>query len=592
VPQDSQSHHQFSDSHQFSDGHQLLESLIINSSEIIVILDAEGVFQYVSPSAQRILGYTPQEAVGQHTQYFVHPDDLEQVIETLKSAIAHPGISQPEIAYRVRHRNQAWYLMEAVTTSLLHDPQVNGVVVSCRDITAYREVETRLQYQKHHDALTGLPNRLLLLDAIQECIEDFQHNPSHLFAVLLLDLDRFKLINSSFGHEVGDALLRTTAQRLRRCLKKTDVIARLGGDEFAIVLRAIGSPVNATLVTERIHQALQEPLTLEGHEVFTSASVGVALNVDPLTHHPYQHPQDLLRDADIAMYRAKASRKPRFVLFNSTMRDLAVERLSLETGLRRALDRGEVQTYYQPIVSLRTGRVTGFETLMRWQHPERGLVSPVEFIEVAEESGLIVALGQWVLRSACRQLRQWRSRWGSDLDLTLAVNLSGYQLAQPFCTEQMAQICHEEGIEPAAIELELTETTMMEQESTISAMLERLRQSGFSLGVDDFGTGYSSLSRLHHFPLGKLKIDRAFIMPIKSQVQDVAIARTIIALAHSLGMSVVAEGIETPTQVQVLRNLGCEFGQGYWFSPPVPAEQAAALIVRRFEFPEVRDLNL
>lgn len=557
-----------------------LESLLANASDIIVILDQQGTFCYVSSSAERILGYTPGESVGKHLSTFVHEDDVPVVLQTLLGALAEPGISQPAVRYRVRHRNGEWNLLEAVTTNLLDDPSVGGVVVNCHDITAHELAESWLRYHALYDALTALPNRRALADRVQALLEA----GGQPFALLLLDLDRFKLVNSSHGHSTGDRLLQMTARRLIAALPKQGVVARLGGDEFAVLVEDATLPGIVEDVTDRVHQALSAPFAIDEMEVFVSASVGVVLSSLDRSVAGYQRAEELLRDADIAMYRAKTLRQTHSVVFDSSMRDRAVTRLQLESQLWRAIERGELEPYYQPVVCLKTGRIKGFEALVRWHHPQRGVVSPAEFVPIAEESGAIGQIGEWVLEMACHHVRAWNQGTSrSDMPITIGVNLSVQQLAQLDLAKHMHSICLSAEVEPSWIGFEVTESMMLDREDTIASTLAEFRRLGFRISIDDFGTGYSSLSRLHQLPIDTLKIDRAFVAPIEADGRNVAIARTILALAESLGMDVVAEGIETPDQARELQSLGCQYGQGFWFSPPVDGATATQMLDRIFE---------
>ncbi|MGI8735537.1 MAG: putative bifunctional diguanylate cyclase/phosphodiesterase [Pyrinomonadaceae bacterium] len=415
-----------------------------------------------------------------------------------------------------------------------------------------------------HDSLTGLPNRTLLTDRLEIAIRQTKRHPDHLFAVLFLDLDRFKVINDSMGHVAGDHLLVVTSRRLREGIRPSDTVARLGGDEFAILLDGLESFSDALRVAERLQKQLVQPVYLDGTEVFTSASIGIALSATG-----YDRPDAILRDADTAMYRAKANGKACHQLFDQNMHTQAVALLKLENDLRRAMEREEFCLHYQPIFSLADEKLSRFEALIRWQHPERGLVGPGEFIPVAEETGLILDLGNWVLRQACRQMRDWQLKGLVDDAAAVSVNLSCKQFVQPGLLEQVKEVLKETGLRGQCLELEITESVIMENADAACQTLRELRALGVSLSIDDFGTGYSSLSYLHRFPISTLKIDRSFI----GNDENSGIVGTIITLADKLGMEVVAEGVETAAQVSYLKDLGCEFGQGYWLARP--ADSAA-----------------
>jgi diguanylate cyclase (GGDEF)-like protein len=436
-----------------------------------------------------------------------------------------------------------------------------------------RESKDHFRHAAFHDALTGLPNRALFTDHLRLAVERARRDAHHAFAVLFLDLDRFKNINDSLGHLYGDSLLVEIARRLQSCTRQVDTVARFGGDEFAVLLDGTGDPEAAVRVAEKIQRELRTPFDLYGHEAFTSASIGVALS-----RTGYTNPEDVLRDADTAMYRAKDGGKARHEVFDHTMHTRAVTMLRLENDLRRALERGELRVHYQPIMSLRSCELAGFEALVRWEHPDRGTVSPVEFIPLAEETGLIIPLGQWVLEEACRQLREWQDASPFNRNLMMSVNLSGKQLSQPDVVERVQGVLRAAGLDPRTLKLEITESVVMENAEEAAAVLTRLRALGVGLSIDDFGTGYSSLSYLHRFPVNALKVDRSFVARMASGDENLEIVRTVVTLAQNLGMEVVAEGIETAEQLSQLRALRCEYGQGYLFSKPLPASEAAALL--------------
>jgi diguanylate cyclase (GGDEF)-like protein len=442
--------------------------------------------------------------------------------------------------------------------------------------------QTDINEGKVADALTGLPNRLLFMDRLERALKRSKKKKSELFALLFLDLDRFKVVNDSLGHMIGDQLLLGIGRRLEQCLRTTDTVsryedkhllARLGGDEFTILLEDIRSVNDATLVAERLIKELMRPFDLSGHEIVVSTSIGISISTTG-----YENAADILRDADTAMYRAKTQGKARYEIFDPTMRDHAVARMQLETDLRRAVENQEFRTFYQAIVSLTDWKIFGFEALVRWQHPTRGLVSPAEFIPLAEETGLILWLGRWVLQEACSQMARWKIQFQGSAPEIVSVNLSARQCAQPDLVNQLAQVLRETGLDAHQLKLEMTESLVMQNVETASAMLKEMKALGVLLGIDDFGTGYSSLSYLSRFPIDTLKVDSSFVSRIGEDKENLEIVRTIITLAHNLRMDVIAEGVETAEQLSRLRDLGCEYGQGYYFSRPVPAEEANHLI--------------
>jgi diguanylate cyclase (GGDEF)-like protein len=442
--------------------------------------------------------------------------------------------------------------------------------------------QTDITERKVTDPLTGLPNRLLFNDRLGRLIKHAKRRKDHLFAVLFLDLDGFKMINDSLGHLIGDQLLLGVASRLEKCLRSTDTVARLGeaftvarlgGDEFTVLLDDLKDQNDANLAAERLMKALAPPFILGGKEVFTSVSIGIALN-----NSAYELSEDMLRDADTAMYRAKSLGKARYEVFDADMRAKVMARLQLETDLRGALEREEFRNFYQPIVALDSGRIVGFEALLRWQHPTRGLLGPEEFIFVAEETGLIRELGWWNLQQACRQMSEWRAGSKDHRDLIISVNLSAKQFLQPNLVGDITKLLQEIRLSPGALKLEITESTVMADPAGAVEMLEQIKALGIHLAIDDFGTGYSSLSYLHRFPLDTLKIDRSFISEMQDDGEGMEIARTILPMAFNLQLDVVAEGVETIEQVAMLRKLHCKYGQGYYFSRPLSAEGTTALL--------------
>jgi len=480
---------------------------------------------------------------------------------------------QMEKRYRHKLGHEVWVL---VGISLVRDSEGRclHLIFQIQDITHRRRAEQQLVHEAFHDALTGLPNRAWFMEQLQASLDLCHAQEERLFAVLFLDLDRFKLINDSIGHMVGDQLLIAIASRLRNCLRPEDKVARLGGDEFTILLDDIRGASDAIETADRIQKHISQPFNLGGYETFTTVSIGIALsNTD------YHQPEDFLRDADTAMYQAKSLGKARHVIFDKGMHARAVNLLQLETDLRRAIDRDEFFVEYQPIVEIETGRLQGFEALVRWQHPDRGSVLPDRFIGVAEETGFIVAIGEWVLLEACRQLQTWKEKLSPQMPLSISVNLSGRQFGHSNLLERITQILQVTGLDPRSLKLEITESVVMESVESAAGTLEKLRALGIEISIDDFGTGYSSLSFLHRLPINTLKIDRSFVGRMAENNENKEIVRTIIMLANTLSMGVVAEGVETKEQAELLRELGCQSMQGYLVSRPLDSQLTENLIL-------------
>lgn len=466
------------------------------------------------------------------------------------------------------------------------------VAGSLTDISARKQAENELLRSAFYDGLTNLPNRALFMDRLGSTLARAQRHTDYVFAVLFLDIDRFKIVNDSLGHGVGDQLLISIAQRLEGCLRPGDTAARLGGDEFTVLLDGIGSPDDASQIAHRFQSELSCPFELGDHSVVSTASIGIVIGREKGAAVRYSEPEELLRDADTALYRAKALGRSRHEVFDETMHLRAMSLLKLEADLRRAFENEEFRVFYQPILSLQSGRITGFEALARWQHPTRGLVSPGEFIPLAEETGLIVPLDEWVLNRACRQTKRWEQQFDGDstelsthrsqtgrTPLTINVNLSSRHFSDPNMSEKIEKALHESGLDANALHLEITESVILDNLQETADMLRKLKTLGLNLAIDDFGTGYSSLSYLHQLPLDILKIDHAFIAQMGEGGENQEIARAILTLAQNLKMKTVAEGVETELQAQLLRNLGCDFGQGYLFARPLTAEEATTLLM-------------
>jgi len=532
-------------------------------------------FVHYSPRWKAMLGCQEGEVGGTPEEWFdrIHDADRERVKQEI--AAHQKGLTPHfESEHRMLHKDGSFRWMLS-----------RGLAVRDASGKTLRMAgsQTDITEGKVSDPLTGLPNRLLFIDRLGRVIKHAKRRKDHIFAVLFLDLDGFKMINDSVGHLIGDQLLLGVANRLEKCLRSTDTVARLGesftvarlgGDEFTVLLDDLKDPNDAKRAAERLMKALTAPFVLGGKEVFTSVSIGIALS-----NPAYEQPEDILRDADTAMYRAKSLGKARFEVFDADMRASVMARLQLETDLRRALERQEFRNFYQPIVSLASGKIAGFEALLRWEHPTRGLLGPEEFIAVAEETGLIRELGWWNLREACRQISDWKANPDADPDLIISVNLSVKQFLQPNLVSDIKGLLRELAFPPESLKLEITESTVMGDPSAAVEMLLQIKALGIRLAIDDFGTGYSSLSYLHRFPLDTLKIDRSFISGMCEGGEGMEIARTIMPLANNLRLDVVAEGVETIEQVAFLRKLHCKFAQGFYFSKPLAAEEAGALLI-------------
>jgi diguanylate cyclase (GGDEF)-like protein/PAS domain S-box-containing protein len=539
----------------------------------MALVSSEGRWLQVNRALCKILGYSEREMIVTDFLTVIHPDDLSVAVEAIKRLRkGNSTIDQCEVRFQHKSGHKVWGLWSASLAGGSHAAST-PLVFQIQDITDRKRAEEQLQHEAMHDVLTGLPNRAMFIDHLELAIARAQRNEARKFAVLYVDLDRFKIINDSLGHSVGDQLLKEVAVRLWKCVRAGDTVARLGGDEFVLLLEDIYEENEAIEVAERIKGELAASFTLNGREVFTTVSIGVASSWTS-----YHQAEGLIRDADAAMYRAKSLGKNRHEIYDSAMHAQVNDQLQMETALRMAVERNELVVYYQSIVDLETFKISGFEALVRWNHPERGFISPAHFIPLAEETGLIVDIGEWVLRDACRQMERWQKIFPSDPPLFVSVNLSSKQFIQSDLIQRVTQIIEETKINPEGLKLEITESAVMDNVETATEMLKKLRALGIKLSIDDFGTGYSSLSYLHRFPIDTLKVDRSFVVNMSEDGENVEIVRTIVSLAQNLGMNVIAEGVETKEQLAALRKLGCENGQGYFFSKPVGAKAAENLI--------------
>ena len=545
------------------------ESVLITTTE----LELPGPqIVYANEGFRRMTGYTAEEVIGETPRILQGPKTDRAELDRLRRCLSggEPFFGGEIINYR---KDGSEFLLEWYIVPLRNDAgEITHWMASQRDVTERRAMEEQLRYQAFHDPLTDLPNRALLTDRLEHALVRTNRREGRL-AVLFMDLDNFKVVNDSLGHEAGDSFLVEVAKRLRTCLRPEDTLTRFGGDEFAVLLEDLSDAKQAARVAERIIEQLREPIVVEGREVFATVSIGIVLAASS-----QDLPRDLLRKADIAMYRAKEKGKAGYEVFDPSMNTRVLKRLESESDLRRALRQQEFKVYYQPKVLLETGGIVGLEALVRWEHQERGLVSPAEFIPLAEENGMIVPIGGWVLEEACRQLREWQILYPGDPPLVMCVNVSGRQFRHPGLTRDVAQVLRETRLEPGTLDLEITEDVLVEDVRSTGATLHRLKRLGVKLIIDDFGTGYSSLSYLKRLPLDFLKIDRSFVEGLGKDPKDEGIVSAVIDLAHVLDMEAIAEGVETAEQAARLRNLGCPLAQGYRFSKPLPAEEAGVLL--------------
>ena len=574
---------------QLAERDQLFQLISENAADMIALVDGDGRRLYNSPAYLKVLGYSPEDLNATSSIEQIHPDDRPRVLKAAEKArLSGQG---ERMEYRVRHKDGSWRTLESTASPIRNEKgQTDKLVIVNRDITERKRAEEMLAHNAFHDGLTNLPNRALFLDRLQQALTLSKRHPNYKFAVLLIDVDEFKIINDSLGHAAGDDLLIQIGQRLKESVRRADTVsrprtsdvpdrpanddtlARLGGDEFTILLDDIRDPIEAVRVAERMQAELAIPFVVNQQGIVISASIGIAASTSPHTHA-----EDLLRDADIAMYRAKRAGKACCEVSDTAMHENAVKRLQLETDLRKALDQGQFRVYYQPIVSLQTGKITGFEALTRWQRPE-GILAPIAFIAVAEETGLIIPMNRQLLREACQHLRSWQSEFPSDSPLTMSVNITSREFVQPDLVSEIRKSLDQTGVDPGCLQLEIIETIAMGDAEKSGHVLAQLKALGVRLSIDDFGTGYSSLSRLRRIPVDTLKIDRAFISNMDTDPENREIVRAIIVLAHNLGLKVVAEGTEKEEHIDLLKQFNCEMAQGYLFSRPADDQTMLKLL--------------
>jgi diguanylate cyclase (GGDEF)-like protein/PAS domain S-box-containing protein len=563
-------------------------SLVKNSSDVVTVIEPDTTVRYASPSTARVLGYEPSALEGTRLAELLHADDRTRALTFLTSTVdaeGHPGL----LEFRMKHSDGTYLHTETLRTSLLHDPNVHGIVLNTRDISERKQFEEQLSHQAFHDSITGLANRALFRDRVLHAIERQQrdHKP---VAVLFMDLDDFKTVNDSMGHAAGDQLLNEVGERLRGQLRAADTAARLGGDEFAILLEDGGDGIQAVEVADRIMAAFDDPFTIDDKEFYVRGSLGIALSDAEMEASAGEEgAEELLRNADVAMYMAKENGKGRYQMFEPAMHETALKRLELKADLQRAMDHDEFTLHYQPVMELETGRVSGVEALIRWIHPTRGMVPPLDFIPLAEETGLIVPIGRWVLRTACEEAKRLQIEY-SGMSLHMAVNLSARQVQRPEIVDDVRTILEETRLDPSLLILEITESVMMQDMELSIARLTELKDLGVQLAIDDFGTGYSSLNYVRRFPVDILKVDKSFIDGVSEGGEASALTAAVIELASILNLKPVAEGIERADQLQRLLELHCDLGQGFLFAKPLQTEDLRAMLNERVQMQAEADL--
>jgi diguanylate cyclase (GGDEF)-like protein/PAS domain S-box-containing protein len=540
-------------------------ALTEQSTDIILIADPSGQIKYASPSVLAMLG---DNLVGTNMVDLAHPDDFAKTMSTAPRSAEYG--QNPIVECRLRHADGRWLYFECVVRNLIQHKNIGGIVYNAREITERKHAQEQLLFSATHDALTGLPNRALFLGRLQSVVDRLKRHSHETAAVLFIDIDDFKVVNDCYGHATGDVLIKEVSSRLRACMRSDGTIARMGGDEFTILVEDIMDPSDAIRVAERIQSSFTQPFLLEGLEIFKSTSIGIALT------SPQTSAETVLQNADIAMYRAKGQGKACSELFDRTMHEQVMSRLLLESKLRNALQNEELTLHYQPIVSVDTGAVQGFEALLRWQPSGLNSIPPSTFVPVAEQCGLIVPISVWVLKKSCFEAASWRQRYPTEPPLYVSINISSKHFSHAGFIGHVKDALEESAVDPQCITIELTESLAMNDVAATGQTMSQLRALGVKLSIDDFGTGYSSLSYLRRFPVDTLKIDQSFVKTMDAE--NYAIVKTIIGLAHNLDLKVVAEGVETTEQHQLLALAGCGSAQGYLFAEPMPANRVSVFI--------------
>jgi diguanylate cyclase (GGDEF)-like protein/PAS domain S-box-containing protein len=546
-------------------------ALVQHSNECILVVDEQLRVVQASDAVERIFGVSPEVASSAPIGAGMDDEHREALMGAYREVLAHPEALQ-RVEVLAPHADGEPRWIEAVLSNQLHDPAVRGVVVNFWDVSDRHRLEDRLRSLAMHDPLTGLPNRSLLFERLERAVDGLRgHGTRHSVGLLFIDLDHFKVVNDTLGHALGDDILKEVADRLAAVVRPGDTVARFGGDEFVVLCERLDDPGDAVVIAHRIDVALRRPLRVDDREFELGVSIGISY-ADPEAVDPLA----VLQDADAAMYRAKSEGRGHWVIFDERLREEAARRQRTETALRSTRDGRELEVHYQPVVSLASGRITGVEALVRWRRDGR-LVPPSEFVPIAEDTGLIVPMGAWVMRTASRQVAQWQQLPGHE-DLSLAVNVSARQLEHPHFTPLVSEVLNGSSLRRGTLWLEITESLLLEDLNTATEHLERLARMGARLALDDFGTGYSSLSYLRRFPVESVKLDRSFVAGIGADAEDSAIVTAVVELAQALGKRCVAEGIETEQQYALLRDLGCDYGQGYLMSRPVPADELRELL--------------
>ena len=543
-------------------------ALTEQSIDIILIADPSGRIKYASPSVHTVLAVYEDGLIGTNMMHLVHPDDFASAMSAGPESVAYR--QNQIVEFRLRHAEGRWLHFECVVRNLIQDKNIDGIVYNARNITERKQAQEQLLFNATHDTLTGLPNRALFLERLQSAVDRMKRHPKQAAAVLFIDIDDFKVVNDCYGHTTGDLLIREVSNRLRACMRSEGTIARIGGDEFTVLVEDVADPRDAVRIAERIQASFAQPFMLEGLEVFKSTSIGIALT------SPQTPAETVLQNADIAMYRAKSQGKACSELFDRAMHDQVRSRLLLEGRLRNALENEELALHYQPIVAVDTGAAQGFEALLRWQPPGMNLIPPGTFVPVAEQCGLIVPISVWVLKKACLEAAGWAQRYPAEPPLYVSINISSKHFSHAGFLGHVKDALEESAVDPQCITIELTESLAMNDVAATFQTMSQLRALGVKLSIDDFGTGYSSLSYLRRFPVDTLKIDQSFVKTMDAE--NFAIVKTIVGLAQNLELKVIAEGVETPDQQQLLALAGCGSAQGYLFAEPMPANNVGVFI--------------